>query len=142
MHAAAPRGRPVTAIVGAILDNLQDLARSETRLVRAELQEEARKALQPLRRLVLGCVIGLCALELLLAAAVILLSGVVALWVAAALMGALAAVLSLALVVSGRRGWRDLQHATEQATQKLGRGLSWKQTATHSPRESRQPAPN
>ncbi len=110
--------RSITAVIGAVIDNLQDIVRSETRLVKVELDERVQAATVPAVRIGAGIVFGIYAVGLAIVAGVALLCRVFELWAAAAIVAVVIGAAAAALIGVGRRRW----HAS-QIKQPSARGM-------------------
>ncbi len=131
------RHRSIADVVAAIFGNLEELVGTEARLVTTELKEEAGRAAGPLIRISLGIALGLYGLGFFLVAAVILLSHVLQLWAAAAVVGAFVTIVAAALLIRGRRAWTLIQLTPPLTTRSLRENFAWEPAATPSRRESK-----
>lgn len=113
--AATVDTRPVSAVVAAIVDNLQDIVRSEAHLAKAELKEEASEAARPAIQMALGFAFAFYALGLFIVALVLLLSRVLQFWASSGLAGMLLSIAALTLFTTGRRRWKLVPLLTEKA---------------------------
>ena len=117
--------RTVPELLGNIVDNIQQIIRSEFRLAKAELQEKASRASKPATRLGVGFLLGLYGLGFLLLAAVYALSMVMAAGLAALIVGGVLALVSVALVTSGIKKLKTLNPAPERTIQTLEENVQW-----------------
>jgi uncharacterized membrane protein YqjE len=140
MRVSGTDDRPVTAVLSALVDNIQDLVRTEARLATTELSEEVGKAARPLGSIVLGVALAFYGVGFFLVTAVILLSQVLQMWAATALVGALVSSVALGLLIAGRRGWKLVRLAPEKTKQSLKENLAWNPTVNNSLHTSRQRA--
>ena len=92
-------------MIGAVIDNLQDIVRSETRLVKVHIDERVEAATVPAVRIGAGIVLAIYAVGLAIVAGVALLSRVLELWAAAAIVAVVLGVAAAALIKVGRRRW-------------------------------------
>jgi uncharacterized membrane protein YqjE len=90
--------RSFPEVVQDIVGNLQEIIRSEFRLAKTELKEEAAEAAKPAATFGVGLVLGFYGIGFLLLAAVYGLSTVMAGWLAALLVGAVLAIVAIALM--------------------------------------------
>src|SRR5580765_3319980 len=93
--------RSVSEVLQDIVGNLQEITRSEFRLAKTELKEEASRAAKPAATFGMGLVLGFYGVGFLLLSAVYGLSAVMAGWLAALLVGTILAIVAIALVSSG-----------------------------------------
>jgi uncharacterized membrane protein YqjE len=95
--------RSVTEVLQDIVANVQEIVRSEFKLARTEIGEQATRAAKSSAPLGSGVVLGLYALGFILLAIVYALEMVVAAWLAALIVGAAVAVVAAILVSVGRK---------------------------------------
>jgi hypothetical protein len=117
--------RTVPELLGNIVDNIQQIIRSEFRLAKAELQEKASRASKPATKLGAGFLLGSYGLGFLLLAAVYALSMVMAAGLAALIVGGVLALVSVALVTSGIKKLKALNPAPERTIQTLEENVQW-----------------
>ena len=117
--------RTVPELLGNIVDNIQQIIRSEFRLAKAELQEKASRASKPATTLGVGFLLGLYGLGFLLLAAVYALSMVMAAGLAALIVGGVLAFVSGALVTSSAKKLKALNPAPERTIQTLEENVQW-----------------
>jgi uncharacterized membrane protein YqjE len=98
---AAPQiQRSVPEVLQDIVGNLQEIIRSEFRLAKAELKEEASRASKPVVTFGVGLVFGFYGIGFLLLSLVYWLTTLMAVWLAALLIGAGLAIVAIALMSS------------------------------------------
>jgi hypothetical protein len=117
--------RTVPELLGNIVDNIQQIIRSEFRLAKAELQEKVSRASKPATTLGAGFLLGLYGLGFLLLAAVYALSMVMAAGLATLIVGGALALISIALVSSGAKKLKALNPAPEKTIQTLQENVQW-----------------
>jgi hypothetical protein len=117
--------RTVPELLGNIVDNIQQIIRSEFRLAKAELQETASKAAKPATALGAGFLLGLYGLGFLLLAAVYALSTIMAAGLAALIVGGALALVSIVLVSSSAKKLKALNPAPEKTIQTLQENVQW-----------------
>jgi uncharacterized membrane protein YqjE len=117
--------RTVPELLGDIVDNIQQIIRSEFRLAKAELQEKASRASKPATTLGVGFLLGLYGLGFLLLAAVYALSMVMAAGLAALIVGGVLALVSVTLVTSSVKKLKALNPAPERTIQTLEENVQW-----------------
>ncbi len=132
MRVVASDDRSIVAVVGAIVDNIQTLLRTEARLVTTEVLEEVGKAARPVGRLALGAALGFYGLGLFLMAGVVLLSRHVQVWAAAAIIGTVVVTAAAGLVYNGLRVWKRIRPAPEATAQSSKENWTWNPPARHS----------
>ncbi len=95
MNSTAYRSeRPLTAVITSILENVQDIVRSEARLVTAEVREEVVGLTQGAAWLVAGIAMAFFAASFLLGAGFFAMSYIVPHWIAALIMSAVLLIAS------------------------------------------------
>ncbi len=119
------RDRSATDVIKDIVGNLQEIIRSEVRLARAEIREEAGKALLAGRKLMIGAVLGLYGLGFLLLCIVYGLSLVVAPWLAALIVGLVLAVASGVLLMSGKGAMSHVKPAPDKTIDTMKENIEW-----------------
>ena len=117
--------RSVPEVLQDIVGNLLDIIRSEFRLAKTELKEEAARAKKPVATYGAGLAIGFYALGFMLLAAVYGLSTVIAGWLAALIVGAALAILSLALVSSAGKKLKHVNPAPDKTIQSIKENVQW-----------------
>ena len=117
--------RTVPELLGNIVDNIQQIIRSEFRLAKAELQEKASRASKPATTLGAGFLLGLYGLGFLLLAAVYALSTIMAAGLAALFVGGFLALVSIMLVTSSANKLKALNPAPEKTIQTLQENVQW-----------------
>ena len=117
--------RTVPELLGNIVENLQQIIRSEFTLAKVELQEKASAASKPATTLGVGFLLGLYGFGFLLSAAVYALSIVMAAGFAALIVGGVLALVSLALVTSSVKQLKTLRPAPEKTIQTLKEDVQW-----------------
>jgi uncharacterized membrane protein YqjE len=96
------RERPMTEVVKDIVGNLQEMVRSEVRLARVELREEAAKTYRAGTMLAAGGALGMLAAISLLAFVAQLLDLFMPDWAAALLLGVVLGIAAIVLISKGR----------------------------------------
>jgi hypothetical protein len=117
--------RTVPELLGNIVDNIQQIIRSEFRLAKAELQEKASRASKPATTLGAGFLLGLYGLGFLLLAAVYALSTIMAAGLAALIVGGVLALVSIVLVTSSANKLKASNPAPEKTIQTLQENVQW-----------------
>jgi uncharacterized membrane protein YqjE len=108
------RGQPqrsVPELLQDIVGNIEDIFRSELRLAKTELREEASEARKPAVTLGVGVVLAAYAVGWLLQAGVQALGTVMPLWAAALLVSVATAIVAVVLIKQGSEGLKRV-HAT------------------------------
>jgi uncharacterized membrane protein YqjE len=122
--------RAFSDILQELFGNLQGLVRSEVRLAKAEIREDASHALSAGVWLGLGAVSGIAAAMLLLWAAVFALATRMPLWGAALVVCAVMALASVVLLLFGRRQWQLVHGIPDRTVESVKEDLQWIRQST------------
>ncbi len=125
------RDRSAGEIVKDIIANAQGIIRSEVKLAKTEIREEAQKAVNAGAMLGVGAVAGLYALGLLLAAAVAAIALIMPWWAAALIVGGVLATTSGALISLGLGRWKQVR-APEKTMADVKENVEWLKRQTKS----------
>ena len=117
--------RSFAELLQDILANTQDLIRSEFRLAKTEVREEAAKARNSASILGVGIVIALYALAFLLLAAIYALQLVVPAWLAALVVGATIAIISAILISVGRNRLKQVHPVPDKTIATFKENVQW-----------------
>jgi uncharacterized membrane protein YqjE len=117
--------RAVPEVLQDIVGNLQEIVRSEFRLAKTELKEEAAKAAKPAATFGVGLVLGFYGIGFLLLASVYGLSTAMAGWLAALLVGAILAIVSIALISSSGKKLKRVNPTPDKTIQSLEENVQW-----------------
>jgi len=117
--------RSVPEVLQDIVGNLQEITRSEFRLAKTELKEEASRAAKPAATFGMGLVLGFYGVGFLLLSAVYGLSAVMAGWLAALLVGTILAIVAIALVSSGGKKLKRVNPTPDKTTRSLEENVQW-----------------
>jgi Putative Actinobacterial Holin-X, holin superfamily III len=117
--------RSIPTVLHDIFHNLQDIIRSEFRLAKTELKEEAGRAAMPTAQFAAGVVLGVYAIGLFLLATVYGLSVVMRPWLAALLVGAVVAGIAGALLTSAGKKLKRFNPTPEKTIQSVQENLQW-----------------
>ncbi len=121
----AHNGRSMTEILQDIIADIQEIVRSEFRLAKAEVQEQAAKVARSGVPLIVGLLLGLYALGFLLLAMVHALSLVVDAWLAALIVGFVVGVVSLILINIGRNRLKGVKVVPEKTIGTVKENVQW-----------------
>ena len=117
--------RSVPEVLQDIVGNLQEIIRSEFRLAKTELKEEAAQAARPAATFGVGLVLGFYGTGFLLLAAVYALSMVIAGWMAALIVGAILTVVAASLVSSSGKKLKLVNPSPDKTIQNLEENVQW-----------------
>lgn len=118
-------GRSIAEVLQDIVANIQEIFRSECRLVKLEIQQQAVVASRSAVPLIIGVLLGLYALGFLLLAAVHALSIVVDPWLASLIVGAAVLAISLALISVGKNRLKQLKAVPEKTVESMKENMQW-----------------
>ncbi len=122
--------RSIAAVLGDIAGNIQELVRSEIRLAKAEAKAEVSTAAKGATLLAAGGGVSLVALAFLSLAGVYLLATVMALWIAALIVAAAAAVIGGVLIAVGLKQIRKVTFAMPRTAATIKENLEWPTPST------------
>jgi uncharacterized membrane protein YqjE len=105
----AQNNRSMTDVLQDIVANIQEIVRSEFRLAKTEISEEASKAAKSSAPLGGGIVLSLYAFGFILLAIVYALEIVVAAWLAALIVGLAVAAVAAILISVGRKRLKQVR---------------------------------
>jgi hypothetical protein len=117
--------RSVPEVLQDIVGNLQDIIRSEFRLAKTEITEEASKAARPAAAFGMGLISGIYGIGFMLLAAVYGLSTVMPAWLAALLVGIILAIVAGAFLGSGREKLKRINLSPDKAIKSLEENVEW-----------------
>jgi uncharacterized membrane protein YqjE len=120
--------RPMAEVVKDIIGNVQDMVRSEVRLAKAELREEAAKTMSAAKKLVIGAGAGLFALGFVLTSGAQLLATVLAPWLATLLVGIVLGIVA-AVMLSSARGQLRVPKP-EKTIENVKENVEWMKSQT------------
>ena len=117
--------RSFPEVLQDIVGNLQEIVRSEFRLAKTEIKEEAAKAAKPAATFGVGLVMGFYGIGFLLLASVYGLSTVMAGWLAALLVGTILAIVAIALLNSSGKKLRRVNPTPDKTMRSLEESVRW-----------------
>lgn len=118
-------GRSVPEVLQDIVGNIQEIIRSEFRLAKAEVKQEASKAAPSLKMIVVGAGIGFYALGFLLFTLVMGLATMMATWLAALIVGAVLGLTALALIATASKRLKQVNPVPERAIETMKENVQW-----------------
>lgn len=117
--------RSVPEVLQDIIGNFEQIIRSEFRLAKTEIKEEASRAVKPVSVLGAGLALGFLGLGFLLLAAVYALSLVIAAWLAALVVGGALALISSILIASSSANLKQLDPTPDKTIRSLEENVQW-----------------
>ena len=122
--------RTIASVLQSIVGNIEQIVRSEIRLAKAEVREEAGKAGQASKLLAIGAVLGIYAFGILLLCCVYLLATVVAPWLAALIVAVCLGAIAGGLIVSGWKQIKQVNPTPNKTVASLKENVEWAKTQT------------
>jgi uncharacterized membrane protein YqjE len=117
--------RSIPEVLQNIVGNLQEIIRSEFRLAKAELKEEASRASKPAATFGVGLVLGFYGIGFLLLSLVYGLSTLMAVWQAALLIGAALAIVAMALMSSSGKKLKRVNPTPDKTIRSVEENVLW-----------------
>jgi uncharacterized membrane protein YqjE len=123
-------GRSVPEVLQDIVGNIEEIIRSEFRLAKAEVKEEASQAAPPLKMMFVGAGIGFYALGFLLFTLVMGLATIVATWLAALIVGAVLGLIALVLITTASKRLKQVHKVPERTIETMKENVQWAKNQT------------
>lgn len=122
--------RPVSDVVQDIIRNIQEIVRSEVRLAKTEIRDEAAQAKSAGLLITVGAVTAMFALLFLLLMIVYALSMIVPNWAAALIVAVGLAVVSGGSLSAGLKRFKQIHPAPERTVESLKENVEWAKQQT------------
>jgi hypothetical protein len=122
--------RPVSEVLQDILHNLQDLIRSEFRLAKAEVGQDARQAAASAAWIGAGAVCGVSAWLFLLWTVAFAVAQSLPMWAATLIVAAAMGLVAVVLLAFGRRQLKRLHPVPERTAASLKETFQWIKPST------------
>jgi uncharacterized membrane protein YqjE len=122
--------RSFSELLQGIIHNVQDIVRSEVRLAKTEIREEAIKAKASLLLLGAGAVTGLFAILFLLLMIVSALALIVPNWAAALIVAVALAVVAGVMLAGGVKSFQKLHPTPELTVESIKENIQWAKQQT------------
>ena len=122
--------RSVSDVLQDIIGNVQEIVRSEVRLAKTELREEASKAKPAGRLLVVGALAAAFAILFLLLSIVYALSMIIPSWAAALVVAMSLALVAGGTLSAGRKCLGQIHIKPEHTVNSLKENVEWVQQRT------------
>ena len=117
--------RSLSGVLQDIIRNVQEIVRSEVRLAKTEILEEAAKTKSSTLLLGAGAVSAIFAILFLLLMIVYALALVVPSWTAALIVGAALAVVASVMLTAGVRRFKQIHPTPERTVETIKENLEW-----------------
>ena len=118
-------GRSVPEVLKDIVGNIEEIIRSEFRLAKAEVKEEASQAAPPLKMIVVGAGLGFYALGFLLFTLMMGLATMVDTWLAALIVGAGLGLVALVLITTASKRLKQVNKVAERTIETMKENVQW-----------------
>ena len=122
---ASQNGRSVPEVLQNIVGNIQEIIRSEFSLAKVEIKQEAAQAKGPIIMWLIGGALGLYALGFLLLTAIFGMATAMPIWLAALIVGAVLAVISVALLSAAAKRLKQVHKVPERTIETLKENVQW-----------------
>ena len=122
--------RTLSDVLQDILRNLQEIVRSEVRLAKAEIRDEAVQAGSSALWVTAGAVAALCAWMFLSWTAVYALAVFMSMWAATLAVAVILAIMAGVLLVIGVRRFKRIQPIPGRTVETLKENLEWMKQST------------
>jgi len=123
-------GRSVPEVLQDIVGNIEEIIRSEFRLAKAEVKEEASQAAPPLKMMIAGAGIGFYALGFLIFTLVMGLATMVPTWLAALIVGAVLGLIALVLISTASKRLKQANKVPERTIEIMKENVQWAKNQT------------
>jgi len=117
--------RSVPEVLQDIVGNIQEIIRSEFRLAKAEVKQEASKAAPSLKMIVVGAAIGFYALGFLIFTLVMGLATMMATWLAALIVGAVLGLIALVTIATATKRLKQVNAVPERTIETMKENVQW-----------------
>ena len=117
--------RSIPEVLQDIVGTFQEIIRSEFRLAKVELKEEALRASKPVATFGIGMVFGFYGIGFLLLSLVLWLTTLMSVWLAALLVGAGLAIVAIALMSSGGKKLKHVNPTPDKTIRSLEENVLW-----------------
>ena len=122
--------RSVSDVLQDIIRNVQEIVRSEVRLAKTEIREEAAKTKSSGLLLGAGAVAAIFALLFLLLTIVYALALVMPNWAAALIVGAALAVVASVIFTAGLKQFKQIHPTPERTVETIKENVEWAKQQT------------
>jgi uncharacterized membrane protein YqjE len=119
--------RSLADVLGDVLRNLQEIVRSEVRLAKTEIADEAARAKSSAVFFVAGAVTALFAALFLLLTIAFALTLIMPIWAAMLILGTTLAVVASVMLAAGARRSKQRRPMLERTVKSLKENVAWAQ---------------
>jgi uncharacterized membrane protein YqjE len=117
--------RPFSEVLQDVIGNVQEIVRSEVRLAKAEIKEEAAKAKSSAMLLGVGAASAVYAVLFLLLMTVYALTFVMPNWAAALVVGGVLAIVAVVAVSIGMKRFKEIHPTPERTVETIKENVEW-----------------
>jgi hypothetical protein len=117
--------RTVPEVLADIVGNIQEIIRSEFRLAKAEVRQEAAKAYGPLISCLIGGIIGLYAGAYLIFAAITGLATLIPTWAASLIVSVVLALVASLMLSAATKKLKQVNAVPERTVESLKENVQW-----------------
>lgn len=117
--------RTVPEVLADIVGNIQEIIRSEFRLAKAEIKQEAAKAYGPLISCLIAAIIGLYAGAYLIFAAIMGLATLLPTWAAALIVSVVLAIIAAVMFSAATKKLKYVNAVPERTVDSLKENVQW-----------------
>lgn len=117
--------RPISEMIGAAVENLQNIVRAEVRLAKTELTEEAKLAGKGAAMLAVAAVVGAYAVGLFLLTAVWTLATQMDNWLAALIVAVVVAIVAGVLAMVGKSRLQEFSPKPDETIASVKEDIQW-----------------
>ena len=117
--------RSITEVFQNIIGNVQEIVRSEVRLIKTEVKDDANRAKPPLTMLAIGGAAALFATFFSLLAIVYALALVLPIWAAALIVGAALAVVASMTISAGLNQFKQVFPPLKKTVESTKENVEW-----------------
>ena len=126
----ASADRSLSEVLQDIIRNVQEIVRSEVRLAKTELREEAEKAKTPTMLLGAGAVATMFAIFFLLLTIVYALARVMPNWAAALIVAGVLGVVASMMLTAGMKGFKHVHPTPARTIETIQENVRWAKQQT------------
>lgn len=122
--------RSFSDVLQDVVRNVQEIVRSEVRLAKAEIKDEAIKAKSSVAMLGAGAVMAVFAVLFLLLTIVFALSLVIPIWAAALAVGVVLSIAAGVMLMSGMNLFKQIHPAPQRTVETIKENVEWAKQQT------------
>jgi Flp pilus assembly protein TadB len=127
---AGENNRSIADVLEDILANVQTIIRSEVRLAKTEITEEATKAGRAAGMMAGGAIAALFTVWLLLLTIVFALATVIPMWSAALLVFVVLGAVTAVLLIAGKKRFKTVHAKPEKTIESVKENVEWVKSQT------------